>query len=227
MNENKAYWNKLKTPPPSALKRINGGRLKGMTDINPQWRLEAMTEVFGPCGIGWKYSIEKLWTEQGNGEEILAFALVQVQTFDGEKWSEPVPGIGGNKLVSTESRGTHNNDEAFKMAVTDALSVALKALGVASDIYAGLWDGSKYNQRPEDMVSQDQLNSLKLKYSKVHSSELEGLDRQEQLERFNAWCRKTVGEDVNYNNPVSWHRDWYETCWNEANGVSSDVPFEE
>lgn len=225
--QNKHVWNKLKTPPPSALKTIHGGRLKGMTDINPQWRLEAMTEVFGACGVGWKYSIEKLWTEPGNGEEILAFALVWVQTCDGEKWSEPIPGIGGNKLVSVERSGPHNNDEAFKMAVTDALSVALKALGVASDIYSGLWDGSRYTQRPEDMVSQEQLNSLKLKYAKVHSEELEGLDRSDQLQRFNSWCREMIGEAVNYNSPESWHREWYETCWQKLLGTDSDVPFED
>ena len=32
------------------------------------------------------------------------------------------------------------------MAVTDAFSTALKMLGVAADIYAGRWDGSKYKE---------------------------------------------------------------------------------
>ena len=48
MTDNLLYWNQLATPPPSSLKTIKAGRLKGMTDINPQWRLEAMTRVFGP-----------------------------------------------------------------------------------------------------------------------------------------------------------------------------------
>ena len=47
-------------------------------------------------------------------------------------------------LVAQESSGLRASDEAYKMAITDALSVALKVLGVAADIYAGLWDGSKY-----------------------------------------------------------------------------------
>ena len=34
------------------------------------------------------------------------------------------------------------------MAVTDAFSTALKMLGVAADIYAGAWDGSKYHETP-------------------------------------------------------------------------------
>ena len=39
---------------PGMLKRISGGSLNGMTDINPVWRFQALTEAFGPCGFGWK-----------------------------------------------------------------------------------------------------------------------------------------------------------------------------
>ena len=232
MTDNLLYWNQLATPPPSSLKTIKAGRLKGMTDINPQWRLEAMTRVFGPCGIGWKYTIERLWTEAAKNDEILAFATVQVSVrVDGE-WSDPVHGIGGNKLVASESRGPHNNDECFKMAVTDAMSVAFKALGVASDIYAGLWDGSKYDRRPEDGVSQDQLNTLKQKYAAKYKDELVGLDRPDQLGKFSDWCAGIFGELVNYNAHTSWNADWYKKCVEilkikNTQGVSQDVPFEE
>ncbi|MFB6349441.1 hypothetical protein ACFBZI_08410 [Moraxella sp. ZJ142] len=34
------------------------------------------------------------------------------------------------------------------MAVTDALSVAFKAVGIAADIYFGNYDGSKYSKPP-------------------------------------------------------------------------------
>ncbi len=51
-------------------------------------------------------------------------------------------------FVINEKRGIHTNDECFKMAITDALSVAMKQLGMAADIYMGLWDGSKYQDAP-------------------------------------------------------------------------------
>ena len=64
---------------------------------------------------------------------------------------EPIVGVGGNHLVTKEKAGLRNNDECWKMAVTDALSVALKMLGVAADIYAGRWDGSKFrDEEPAD-----------------------------------------------------------------------------
>ena len=145
-------WNKFNRPPATALKPIAAGRLVGKSDINPQWRLQAMTEQFGPCGVGWKYTIDRLWTEAATEGEVFAFAQVSVyiRTAPDAPWSDPIPGIGGNFLIEKERKGLHNNDEAFKMATTDALSVAMKALGVASEVYLGNWDGSKYRNRAPD-----------------------------------------------------------------------------
>lgn len=146
MSENLKRWNAMARPPQTALKQIKGGRLQGMTDVNPQWRYQAMTGEFGPIGDGWKYDIDKLWTEPGADGEVLGFAQVSVRYRVPEhgEWSDPIVGVGGNHLIVKESKGLRNNDECWKMAITDALSVALKMLGVAADIYAGLWDGSKY-----------------------------------------------------------------------------------
>lgn len=147
MGDNLKYWNLLKTVPAGMLKPIMAGRLKGKSDINPQWRMEAMTSVFGPVGKGWRYEIVRLWTEPGTPPEVCAFALVNVYVCDEAGiWSEPIPGIGGSMLIEQETRGPHTSDEAYKMAVTDALSVALKALGVAADVYMGLLEGSKYSK---------------------------------------------------------------------------------
>lgn len=151
---NMKVWDAVSRPPKEALKQIGGGRLKGMTDINPQWRYEVMTQVFGICGVGWKLEIKRLWTENGfqkEGEqEIFAFAEVHVFVKVDGAWSDAIPGIGGNLLIESEHKGMHNNDEAFKMAVTDAIGTAIKMLGVGSDIYAGRWDGSKFKDKPAD-----------------------------------------------------------------------------
>ena len=149
---NLELWNKVKAPPKEALKTIKGGRLSGMTDISPQWRYQAMTEQFGVCGIGWKYTVENKWIEKGYGEDVFAFADISLFIkIDGE-WSEAIPGHGGNKLVVAESKGVHNNDEAYKMAITDALSTAMKMLGFGADIYMGKFDGSKYAQEQKPVA---------------------------------------------------------------------------
>jgi hypothetical protein len=143
--KNLETWNQFNRPPREALKTIKGGRLAGMSDINPQWRLKAMTEAFGPCGKGWWYTIDKLWTEPGPEGQTMAFAQILL-TVDGHLAA--IPGIGGSAMVAQEKGGLRANDECYKMAVTDALSVAMKALGVAADVYMGLWDGTKYSEAP-------------------------------------------------------------------------------
>ena len=145
-------YRSLSQPPKSALREIKDGKLKGKTDINPQWRYEAMTQVFGLVGIGWKYEVQKLWTEPGANGEILAFAQVAVfvRDPDTKEWSDGIVGIGGSKLINQWTSRAESNDEGYKMAVTDAFSTSLKMLGVAADIYAGRWDGSKYKDNTQE-----------------------------------------------------------------------------
>lgn len=147
MENNLCYWEQVSKPPEDALKTIGGGRLQGMTDINPQWRLEIMTKVFGPCGFGWKYEIVKLWDYAiQETKETLCFAQINLYIKNNDMWSDAIPGTGGSKLLSQEKNRAYASDEGFKMAVTDALSVAMKQLGVGSDVYRGRWDGSKYEE---------------------------------------------------------------------------------
>ena len=112
-----------------------------------------MTEKFGLIGFGWKYEVQRLWTEPGAQGEVIAFAQIAVFVKVGDEWSEPIIGVGGSKLIVSERSGLHTNDEGYKMAVTDAFSTSLKMLGVAADIYAGLWDGSKYIDQPAQPAS--------------------------------------------------------------------------
>lgn len=141
MEENMKIFNLVKRVPKEAKKTITGGRLKGMTDIKPMWRIEKLTEMFGPCGIGWKTKIlNKEIIDVSNGEKIVTIDIHLFIKQNGE-WSEPIEGIGGNKLIAKENNGLYNSDEAFKMAYTDALSVACKSLGMGAEVY---WGDSKY-----------------------------------------------------------------------------------
>ena len=142
--DNMEIYKQLATPPKDALKTIGGGRLKNMTDIKPQWRIEKMTEVFGPCGIGWYPEITKQWTEEGCDGQKLSFCNINLYIKIDNEWSKPIPGTGGNMLTTKEAKGLYSSDEAYKMAFTDALSVAMKMIGMAADIYRGAGIDSKY-----------------------------------------------------------------------------------
>ena len=143
-NDTLRFYEKLRIVPPEATKQIKGGRLSGMTDVNPVFRIKTMTETFGPCGIGWKYEITKQWQET-YGQEVKAFTNINLYIKVNGEWSDPIPGTGGATLVEVNSKGyAYVNDEGFKMSLTDALSVAMKALGVAADIY---YSKDKNNQQ--------------------------------------------------------------------------------
>lgn len=131
---NLEYYNRLKVVPPEALRIIQSGRLRGKSDINPMWRIKTMTENFGICGIGWKYVITKQWTETF-GSEVKAYCNIDLFIKVNGEWSDAIQGTGGSSEVTMESKGAYVSDECYKMALTDALSVAMKALGVAADVY--------------------------------------------------------------------------------------------
>lgn len=155
MSENLKYWNKLKTVPPARLKTIQGGRLKGKSDINPQWRYEILTEIFGICGIGWKYTIDKKWIETGSENQQAAFVDISLYVKIDNEWSEAIPANGGSMFVEKESSGLHTSDECFKMATTDALGTAAKMLGVAAEVYMGKCD-TKYTAQEQRQNAQPQ-----------------------------------------------------------------------
>lgn len=139
-------YNAVRTVPKEAIKPIQAGRLKGMSDINPMWRIKVMTEQFGVCGIGWKPKIIRQWLESGANGEIGAFVEIELCIKQNGEWSDGIPGVGGSKFVSKEANGLYTDDECFKKAYTDALSVACKALGVAADVYFEK-DSTKYDER--------------------------------------------------------------------------------
>lgn len=132
-----SIWESSRTVDPSCLKGITGGPLNGMTDVNPVWRLRKLTELFGPVGFGWNVREVERWTHEAAGETA-AFVKVELRINLGGTWSEPIEGTGGSKLVRKDKNGTTLSDEAWKMASTDAISVACKSLGLAADVYLGV-----------------------------------------------------------------------------------------
>lgn len=145
--ENLRLWDALKRTDPRATKPFTrSGGFRG-TQIDPAWRLQAMTEAFGPVGQGWGYEqIE--WTIV----ERMVFTCVRVwyrdpktgeKCFTGPQW-------GGTELMRRRRDGSEEpNDEAFKMSVTDALGKCLLQIGLAADVYLGLFDDSKYRGESE------------------------------------------------------------------------------
>lgn len=151
--DNLSLYNRLRAVPDEAKKPISAGRLKGMTDINPVWRIKAITEVFGPCGIGWWYTVDRKEivrdTATNQAAAFVDITLYYINPESGEE-SRGIPGTGGASFVANEKNGPYMSDEGYKMALTDAISVAAKSLGLAADVYfaRGCADTKYSNKEP-------------------------------------------------------------------------------
>ena len=145
--ENNTIYEQLRAVPKEAQKAFDNGKFKG-TDINPMWRIKRLTEVFGACGVGFKWGEPKFSTYQAtDGSVSVHCTLALYIKTEGGEWSEPIWGVGGNTLVRVSLKnGTtivSHSDEGYKMAYTDAQSNAAKQLGMGADIWFAQ-DKTKY-----------------------------------------------------------------------------------
>jgi len=154
MSENTKLWDMLGRTDPTHTKQFTrGGGFKG-TAIKPMWSYRRMTEEFGPCGTGWGIGAPE-FSIQDCGEERLVFCTVSVWY---EKHEQTLIGVGGDKVVGKNKYGVSTDDEAYKKAFTDAVTNALKLLGVGADVHMGLFDDNKY------------VNAMKEEFSDVEKS---------------------------------------------------------
>ncbi len=141
-DNNLRLWNALgKTDPAHTKQFTRAGGFKG-TAVKPMWANKQMTEFFGPCGIGWGPEKPEFTVVQAEGET-LVYCTVGLWYMDGTQRGQ-VYGEGGDKVCAKSKDGFRTDDEAFKKAYTDALSNAMKFIGVAADVHMGQFDDNKY-----------------------------------------------------------------------------------
>ena len=146
--DNTALWDILKRTDPGATKPFQrAGGFRG-TQIDPAWRLQMMTEVFGPVGFGWGWE-QVEWTIA----ERMVFICARVWFSDPlnrERRFYTGPQWGGTEMVRRNRDGTERpDDECFKMSMTDAIGKCFLQLGLAADVYLGQYDDSKYREESE------------------------------------------------------------------------------
>lgn len=140
-SENTKLWDVLGRTDPAHTKAFTrGGGFKG-TALKPMWSYRRMTEEFGPCGTGWGVGEPSFQVVPGPEGEVLVYCTASI--WYGEDKATCF-GVGGDKVVGKNKYGLNSDDEAFKKAFTDAVTNALKLIGVGADIHMGMFDDSKY-----------------------------------------------------------------------------------
>lgn len=142
-NPNMRLWERVCVTDPKHVKPITGKQYKGNSP-KPYWIVQRLTEEFGPCGQGWGYSILNERMERLTDTDVLHVAVVRLW-YELEGKRGEVEQIGQTKAVYKTSGGSLLVDEdAPKKSVTDALVKCASYIGVAADIFSGMWDDSKY-----------------------------------------------------------------------------------
>ena len=145
-SDNLHIYKQVSSVPEDAQKPFESSWGKKLTEINGMWRIQKLTELFGPCGEGWFTEVTRQERVDFPNGEICVFTDINLYLKDTKtgRWSKPIRGTGGNRLVLKNADGLFIDDEAYKKAYTDALGIACKALGFGADIYWGRND-SKYD----------------------------------------------------------------------------------
>jgi hypothetical protein len=152
----------LRAPFPEEALSSDTSRGFELTSIKAAYVIERLNEVFGPCGVGWRYvhgRFEQLETGNGRVEFITEVAFQyrfhatndcagcdqvvwDAQAGDwafrnhgsNHDWSEPIFACGGK----SPGKGSAPLTDARKSAVTDGLTKAASMIGVGHEVFKGL-----------------------------------------------------------------------------------------
>ncbi len=159
MTDNLALWRKVEKTDPDQVKAITGKTYKG-TSPKPYWLIQEATRTFGPCGIGWGFTVVDERIEDGaliapGFNERMSVARVRVwYKWEGEKGE--VEHVGGTMFSGKYASGkTFTDEDAPKKSITDALVKALSLIGFAGDIFMGRYDDSKYVSDLKEEIQQE------------------------------------------------------------------------
>ena len=152
-NINLTLWGSVEKTPVEQTKPITGKTYKGNSP-KPHHLIKRATETFGPCGIGWGFTVvedkvvDTAIYPDGSVER-MHYCRVRVWYMYGGQRGE-IEHVGGT-VLSGRRRGEKADymlpfadDDAPKKSVTDALIKALSLIGFAGDIFLGRYDDSKY-----------------------------------------------------------------------------------
>jgi hypothetical protein len=208
MSDNLQIWNRFADIDPKFTKSITG-RDYGGTSPNPQYVIMCLTEMFGPCGKGFGWSVlAEDFKEMGG--TYLHWCRIRFWWKD-EDGEHSVEEYGQTKAAYVTSKGTMRVDEdAPKKSLTDAIIKGSSHIGIAANIFLGRWDDQKYVA----LVDQEYREAEKPK----QISAAETKRKLEEIDRELIDCR-TPGDVVKLLNvwadeaqKAGWSKDY----WDEA-----------
>lgn len=217
MTDNTELWDKLgKTDPAHTKGFKRGGGFAG-TAIKPMWSYKRMTEEFGPCGKGWGVGEPSFQVVPGPEGEVLVFCTASI-------WYGPekslVFGVGGDKAVGKNKYGLQTDDEAFKKAFTDAITNALKMIGVGADVHMGMFDDSKYVNSMKEEFSEPK--ATKKDARPVFQQLVEDMRKNQSRADLRRWFVDADVKDLRQQIPADWDENLKEEMAKHADTLPAN-----
>ena len=134
-------WNAGYKVPKDAQKEFSNGRFKG-SSIEPTWRYRVLTELFGACGMGWRFvQVNSQYSPDGSAHYCTGYLeyVTEGTLADPDARIHRTSTLTGGTPVYAKGQ-----DETPKMSETDCISKLCHHMGIAGDVYAGKFDGDKY-----------------------------------------------------------------------------------
>ncbi len=156
-----ALWNEVEATPGTYTKQSSVDGHK-QTAINAHYMVKRATELFGPIGYGWGWDDVDEGFDEGepqvikdaNGEPQVVRprwhwyrvrVWYRVGTPDGDQIARLPTSRGITRERYVTSKGqVYIDTEARKKSETDAVKRGLSRLGIAADVYLGLFDDQDY-----------------------------------------------------------------------------------
>ncbi|HEC1651071.1 TPA: transcription termination factor [Yersinia enterocolitica] len=167
--ENLFIWSRVQRTDPTYTKPLEGAGFAG-TSINSEYMFMRATEIFGPVGTGWGYTVleekmvpgapmsESLY--DGNkkfiGTQLIRNAdgslitelnhSIKIEfwyTVEGDVRGE-LQSYGATPYMYKTKNGIKADAEVIKKSLTDAIKKALSMLGFSADVYLGMHDDGEY-----------------------------------------------------------------------------------
>lgn len=212
-DKNMHIWDLVSKTAPSATKKAKVGG-QDITSLNGIAMVMRATEVLGPAGIGFGWSVLEerfdkgpdiyggdggkvlLGTEQHHSVKILFWYMLDGQRGELESY-------GCTPFSYKSKYGISTDGEAPKKSLTDAIKKALSFLGFSADVFLGLFDDADYvdQRRDEELIEQaedkqaeeDRQKEERLTYIKSVIESMANAKSAHELKKFHDVAVRRLG----------------------------------
>ena len=183
-DKNMQIWNQVSTTETKYTKaaKVDG---QNITSLNGTAMIMKATEVFGPAGFGFGWTVlEERYDPgaeifSGEGEKRLSLGHAMNHTVKILFWAE-IDGkrgqfeqYGCTKYLYKSSYGISTDPEAPKKSLTDAIKKSLSMLGFSADVFLGLFDDAEYVSQLKD---EERIESAEDRIAEEERQKQERLD---------------------------------------------------